>query len=120
MSLWRRFFLLEQEEEERRITEAQQVLCDVYDVRVETMRPAAAERNREQRRVFVLDGYRSAMNPSSNPYFSSWEPMRTVEEQEERQPEPVHQEPTSAPVAAAASFPDPYFCVDDAAWRLPQ
>jgi hypothetical protein len=64
VSLWRVFFQYRKEEEERQTAEAQEILCLLFGITVETIRPVAADSARRERLAFAREGRRNAMNES--------------------------------------------------------
>jgi hypothetical protein len=64
VSLWRVFFQYRQEEKERQMVEAQEILCLLLGISVETIRPAASDSARRERLAFAHEGRRNAMNAS--------------------------------------------------------
>lgn len=62
VSLWRVFFQYKEEEQERQRVEAQESLCSLFDITVETIRPVASDTARRERLEFARQGYRDAMN----------------------------------------------------------
>ena len=64
ISLWRIFFQYEEEEQERQRVEAQENLCSLFDITVETIRPAASDTARRERMEFARQGHRDVLNAS--------------------------------------------------------